>query len=51
MYIFLDNEEKDTIPEHLERVTFHAPLKTFEMEIMEKMGIEATGTPPKTYWH
>lgn len=36
---------------NVEEVTFKAELKTFEMDIMEKVGIKEDCVPCKTYWY
>lgn len=33
------------------QITFKPELKTFEMDIMDKMGIKEDRTPAKTYWY
>lgn len=43
--------EKDTKAEDAEQITFYPKLKTFEMEIMDEMGIKEDRTPVKTYWY
>lgn len=43
--------EKDTKAVDVEKVTFYPKLKTFEMEIMDEMGIQEDGEPAKTYWY
>lgn len=43
--------EKDTKAEHAEHISFYPKLKTFEMEIMEEMGIKEDREPAKTYWY
>lgn len=42
---------KDTKKEDVQKVTFEPSLKTFEMDIMDKMGIEETRTQKPTYWY
>ncbi|XP_078048208.1 mitochondrial ribosomal protein L24 [Augochlora pura] len=44
-------EDKDTLPDDVTEVTFDAPLKTFEMDIMDKMGIKEDRVPKKYYWY
>ncbi|XP_015177156.1 PREDICTED: probable 39S ribosomal protein L24, mitochondrial [Polistes dominula] len=44
-------QSKDTTKENVETVTFKPALKTFEMEIMEKMGIQEDRVPKKSYWY
>ncbi|XP_068083419.1 large ribosomal subunit protein uL24m [Anabrus simplex] len=43
--------EKDTVEDDLSKITFEPKLKTFEMDIMEHMGIKEERTPAKTYWY
>lgn len=43
--------EKDTIAAEAEKITFYPKLKTFEMEIMDEMGIKDDRVPAKTYWY
>ena len=45
------NDEKDTLPKEVERVTYEPGLQTFEMAVMEKMGIKETREPRKSYWY
>ncbi|KAI4497310.1 hypothetical protein M0802_007557 [Mischocyttarus mexicanus] len=44
-------QSKDTSKENAEAVTFKPALKTFEMDIMEKMGIQEDRVPHKVYWY
>jgi len=48
---YVDNKHKDTPAKDVEEVTFEPRLATFDMDIMEKMGIKETRTPAKTYWY
>jgi len=43
--------EKDTKAPEVTAITFEPALKTFEMDIMEQMGIKEDGVPAKTYWY
>ncbi|CRK92000.1 CLUMA_CG005580, isoform A [Clunio marinus] len=43
--------EKDTEAAVVSEITFKPKLATFEMEIMESMGIEEDRIPKKTYWY
>ncbi|XP_051162120.1 probable 39S ribosomal protein L24, mitochondrial [Leptopilina boulardi] len=43
--------DKDTKKEEVEKITFKPELKTFEMDIMDKMGIKEDRIPQKTYWY
>ncbi|XP_034947792.1 probable 39S ribosomal protein L24, mitochondrial [Chelonus insularis] len=42
---------KDTPKKVVEEITFKPALKTFEMDIMDKMGIKEDRIPAKTYWY
>ncbi|XP_014240844.1 probable 39S ribosomal protein L24, mitochondrial [Cimex lectularius] len=42
---------KDTVTAELSKVTFSPTLKTFEMDIMDSMGIKEDREPIKTYWY
>lgn len=44
-------QPKDTTADVIKAITFEPKLKTFEMEIMENMGIKEDRIPPKTYWY
>ncbi|CAL8126057.1 unnamed protein product [Orchesella dallaii] len=43
--------DKDTPAAVVEAITYEPKLKTFEMEIMEEMGIKEDRVPKKTYWY
>lgn len=43
--------EKDTKAPEAHQITFFPKLKTFEMEIMDEMGITEHRIPAKTYWY
>lgn len=43
--------EKDTNAPEVTAITFEPALKTFEMDIMEQMGIKEDRVPAKTYWY
>jgi len=43
--------EKDTKAPEVTAITFEPALKTFEMDIMEQMGIKEDRVPAKTYWY
>eukprot|EP00088_Acartia_fossae_P050749 TRINITY_DN568_c0_g1_i1.p1 TRINITY_DN568_c0_g1~~TRINITY_DN568_c0_g1_i1.p1 ORF type:complete len:267 (-),score=27.01 TRINITY_DN568_c0_g1_i1:101-901(-) len=45
------NKEKDTKPSVVEDVTYEPKLATFEMDIMDQMGIKETRIPKKTWWY
>ncbi|XP_018333571.1 probable 39S ribosomal protein L24, mitochondrial [Agrilus planipennis] len=44
-------QPKDTTEKEVGEITFEPALKTFEMDIMDKMGIKEDRIPPKTYWY
>lgn len=44
-------KEKDTESKVVTEITFKPKLSTFEMDIMESMGIKEDGVPGKTYWY
>lgn len=44
-------KEKDTAGNLVAEITFQPKLRTFEMDIMEEMGIKEDGAPIKTYWY
>lgn len=48
---YAEHKTKDTPASLVEEITFEPRLATFEMDIMEKMGIEENRTPAKTYWY
>lgn len=43
--------DKDTIASVVEAITYQPALKTFEMDIMEQMGIKEERIPKKTFWY
>jgi len=43
--------EKDTKAPEVTTISFEPALKTFEMDIMEQMGIKEDRVPAKTYWY
>lgn len=43
--------EKDTKAKQVEQITFFPKLKTFEMDIMDEMGLKEDRVPAKTYWY
>lgn len=45
------DQSKDTPANLAEAVTFKPQLKTFEMDIMDKMGIKEDRIPKHTYWY
>ena len=48
---YIRNKTKDTRPDQVEEVTYEPTLATFEMDIMQEMGIEEDRIPQKTYWY
>merc|ERR1719259_1381500 len=48
---YKDNKDKDTKADDVEEITFEPKLATFDMDIMEKMGINETRKPARTYWY
>lgn len=44
-------QAKDTTADSVTEVTFEAELKTFEMDIMDRMGIKEDRVPKKYYWY
>lgn len=44
-------QAKDTAKDDVEEVTFEPKLKTFEMDIMDSMGIKDDRVPKKYYWY
>ena len=48
---YKDNKDTDTKADDVEEITFEPKLATFDMDIMEKMGINETRTPARTYWY
>lgn len=44
-------QEKDTKEKELTRITFEPALKTFEMDVAEKMGIQEDRVPRKSFWY
>lgn len=44
-------QSKDTTADEVNELTFEAVLKTFEMDIMDRMGIKEDRVPKKYYWY
>lgn len=44
-------QPKDTTADAASEITFEPKLCTFEMDIMEKMGIKEDRIPPKSFWY
>ena len=49
--VYSEHKTKDTKAKDVEEITFEPKLATFDMDIMEKMGIEETRTHAKTFWY
>ncbi|XP_053620220.1 large ribosomal subunit protein uL24m [Plodia interpunctella] len=49
--LYVENAEKDTKADAATRITFDPKLRTFEMDIMESMGIKEDRVPVKSYWY
>jgi len=45
------NPYKDTVPRDVTNITYEPRLATFEMDIMQEMGIKETRIPKKTWWY
>lgn len=45
------NGPKDTTKEHVQEITFEPGHCTFEMDIMQSMGIVETRVPKKSFWY
>ena len=45
------NKSKDTAPAAVEEITYEPKLGTFEMDIMESLGIQENRIPKKSYWY
>ncbi|CAH0552134.1 unnamed protein product [Brassicogethes aeneus] len=44
-------QPKDTVADDVTEVTFEPRLATFEMDLMDKMGIKEDRVPPKSFWY
>ncbi|XP_008548999.1 probable 39S ribosomal protein L24, mitochondrial isoform X1 [Microplitis demolitor] len=44
-------QAKDTTKANVEKITFKPVLKTFEMDIMDSIGIKEDRIPKKTFWY
>lgn len=51
MLSYIAEGDKDTKADVVKAVNFRPTLKTFEMEIMESMGIIEHRVPKKSYWY
>ncbi|KOB79126.1 putative mitochondrial/ ribosomal protein l24 [Operophtera brumata] len=49
--LYIENADKDTKADATTEVTFAPKLRTFEMDIMEEMGIKEDRVPAKSYWY
>ncbi|KAJ0171976.1 hypothetical protein K1T71_012739 [Dendrolimus kikuchii] len=49
--LYIENTEKDTTADNVTKITFAPKLRTFEMDIMEEMGIKEERTPAKSFWY
>ncbi|CAH0598412.1 unnamed protein product [Chrysodeixis includens] len=49
--LYVENVDKDTVSEAATKITFAPKLRTFEMDIMEEMGIKEDRVPAKSYWY
>ena len=45
------DKEKDTAADAVKEITFQPKLKTFEMDVMDEMGIQEDRIPAKSYWY
>ncbi|CAB4067049.1 RP-L24 [Lepeophtheirus salmonis] len=48
---YAENEAKDTPAKFAEEISFEPKLATFDMDIMESMGIKEERIPKRTYWY
>ncbi|XP_063630453.1 large ribosomal subunit protein uL24m [Cydia splendana] len=49
--LYLENDEKDTKTDDVTKITFQPRLATFEMDVMESLGIKEDRVPARTYWY
>ncbi|CAG4966345.1 unnamed protein product [Colias eurytheme] len=49
--LYIENVDKDTVAAEAAKITFAPKLCTFEMDIMESMGIKEDKVPAKSYWY
>ncbi|CAK1547834.1 unnamed protein product [Leptosia nina] len=49
--LYIENPEKDTTADEAAKITFSPKLRTFEMDIMEEMGIKEDRVPAMSYWY
>ena len=45
------NKEKDTPPNMVEEITYEPRLATFEMDILDRMGIKEDRRAARTWWY
>jgi large subunit ribosomal protein L24 len=50
-YFIFSESEKDTKASEVTEITFEPSLKTFEMDVMEQVGIQEDRVPSKSYWY
>ena len=48
---YILNKDKDTAPAVVEDITYEPKLATFEMDVMDQMGIKEERIPRKTWWY
>jgi len=48
---YKENEHKDTPVKEMTVMTYQGVLGTFEMDVMDEMGIKEDRVPKKTYWY
>jgi len=49
--LYKANEYKDTVPRDVTNITYEPNLATFEMDVMQAMGIKETRIPKKSWWY
>ncbi|CAF4770488.1 unnamed protein product [Pieris macdunnoughi] len=49
--LYIENPDKDTVADDAAKITFSPKLQTFEMDVMESMGIKEDRVPAKSYWY
>lgn len=48
---YVEHKTKDTKAKDVEEITFEPKLCTFEMDVMQQMGIKEDRVPQKTWWY
>ena len=48
---YVEHKVKDTAAKAVEEITYEPKLCTFEMDIMDKLGIKESRIPKKTFWY